>query len=216
MSSERAFAGGVLPPVVAAHLRRLLWRVHRRVAAKRLREESRLHLGCGSHILQGWANVDLGDGRNSDVIRFDLLTPWPVESSSIDFIFSEHLIEHFSRNDAQRLLHECARALRPGGILRISTPDLRAIAETYLSGAVIDWIDPAVDWTPRTPAEMINGLMHEWGHQFLYDFEALETLLREAGATAVLRCAWRESSHPELGGLERREFHHDLIVEASF
>ena len=216
MSSERAPARAFLPPAIVSELRRIRWRVRRRAAARRLRGHSRLHLGCGSHILAGWANVDLGDGRNPDVIRFDLLAPWPVESSSIDFIFSEHLIEHFSREDVSRLLRECARTLRREGVMRISTPNLRAVAETYLSGAVSDWIDPAVDWTPHTPAEMINGLMREWGHQFLYDLEALEMLLREAGAKAVLRCAWRESSHPELRGLERREFHHDLIVEASF
>ena len=190
--------------------------MRRRTAAHRLRGQSRLHLGCGSHLLPGWANIDAGDGTIPGVIRLDLLSAWPVAAASADFIFTEHVIEHLTAEEARRLLAECRRALRTAGVMRISTPDLRAIAQTYLDGAVTDWLDPAVDWMPSTPAAMINDLMREWGHRFVYDFDALEALLREAGARDVQRCAWRESAHPELRGLERRAFHHDLIVEATF
>jgi predicted SAM-dependent methyltransferase len=207
----------LLPPPVFQSLRRLRWRMRRRAAAQRLRHHSRLHLGCGSHILPGWANIDMGDGSIAEVIRLDLLEPLPVAAASADFIFSEHLIEHLTPEEGRRLLNECRRLLRPGAVLRISTPDLRAVAETYLSGAVSDWLDPAIeDWSPSTPAEMINDLMRHWGHRFLYDFESLGALLREAGAKKVRRCERHESAHAELRGLERRAFHHDLIVEATF
>jgi predicted SAM-dependent methyltransferase len=206
----------VLPPPVFQWLRHVRWRIRRRAAAQRLRNQSRLNLGCGSRTLPGWANIDLGDGSNAEVIRLDLLEPWPVDSATADFIFSEHLIEHLTPHEGRHLLNECRRVLRRGAVLRISTPDLRAVAETYLSGAVSDWIDPAIEWLPRTPAEMINDLMRQWGHRFLYDFESLSALLREIGAKEVRRCAWHESVHPELQGLERRAFHHDLIVEAAF
>jgi predicted SAM-dependent methyltransferase len=51
---------------------------------------------------------------------------------------------------------------------------------------------------------MMNVAFRWWGHQYLYDGEELERRVREAGFTTVRRCALRESTVPELAGLETR------------
>ena len=41
-------------------------------------------------------------------------------------------MEHFSKEDGEKLILECFRVLKPGGVLRIAIPDLEVIAKNYL------------------------------------------------------------------------------------
>lgn len=178
---------------------------------RKLADATRLHLACGGNLLAGWANLDLGLGRG--VIGFDLTRPLPVATGSIDFIYSEHFIEHIGRPQALRLVRECHRALRPGGVLRLSTPDLAKLVSVYQSGRTDEWHD--VDWRPATPCQLVNEGMRNWGHQFVYDRAELTGLLHEGGFGTVTDVAWRASDHPELQNLECRPFHEEIIVEAT-
>ncbi|MGH8488241.1 MAG: class I SAM-dependent methyltransferase [Gammaproteobacteria bacterium] len=170
-----------------------------------------MHLGCGSNVLAGWSNIDLAGSRN--VVSHNLSRPLPVRSDSIEFIYSEHFIEHISLDRARRLLAECLRVLRPGGIIRLSTPDLRKLIASYQAGSVSAFRD--VGWNPATPCQMVNEGMRLWGHAFVYDADELEAVLRAAGFRQMQREGWRTSEHPELRSLECRPFHDELIVEAT-
>jgi len=169
-----------------------------------------LHLGCGSNILEGWINIDI-KGRPG-ITPWDLTRPFPVESGTISFIFSEHFIEHVTLEQATNILRECHRMLRPEGVLRISTPDLRMLINVYLSGRLSDWTD--VGWTPSTPCQMLNEGMRLWSHRFIYDTDEINRILEETGFQKVKRVRWRESEHQELTGLECRPFHGEIILEA--
>ena len=170
----------------------------------------RLHLGCGSNLLPGWTNVDLND--LAGVIRHDLTRPLPLPPEAVEFIYSEHFIEHIARDQALELLRECRRVLRAGGVLRLSTPNLKKLVDEYLARRISEWAD--VDWRPSTPCQMVNEGLRLWGHQFVYDPDELILLLSEAGFRHVTAVAWRESRYPELKGLECRPFHGEVIVEA--
>jgi predicted SAM-dependent methyltransferase len=170
----------------------------------------RLHLACGPNVLEGWANIELtGDGP---VIGWDLRRPLPVESGTVEFIFNEHFLEHLELAQGRTLLLDCWRVLRPGGVLRISTPELRKLVDEYLAGRLTEWTD--VDWVPETPCRMMNEGMRMWDHQFLYDAPELQRLLRECRFLEVRREEWHQSRHPELRGLECRPYHGEIIFEA--
>ncbi|WP_157692973.1 class I SAM-dependent methyltransferase [Pedococcus dokdonensis] len=186
-------------------------RVLRPRLTKQLAEHTKVHLGCGPYTFDGWANLDLGGG--SDVVSFDLTARLPFEDASLDRIFTEHFIEHVTRQRGARFLRECARVLKPGGVLRVSTPDLVRLVDEYLAGRTTEWTDQG--WTPATPAQMLNEGMRQWGHRFVYDEPELIAAIRSAGFADVTRVAWRESQHEDLRGLEQRSFHGDLIVEAT-
>jgi predicted SAM-dependent methyltransferase len=51
----------------------------------------------------------------------DFGRPFPFTDGSFDGIFSEHVLEHFTRDDGIVVFRECRRLLAPGGMLRASS-----------------------------------------------------------------------------------------------
>lgn len=197
----------------------LATRIHNRVASKisksqvrrRLQSYTKLHLACGTNVLSQWANIDILN--DPAIIRWNITNGLPARSGSIEYIFSEHFIEHVTHKQASTLLAECCRVLKTGGLLRISTPNLRVLIDQYMLGQTTEWAD--VHWHPRTPCQMLNEGFRLWGHQFVYDLEELEHLLLQAGFGTITRVLWRESTTPALRNLECRPFHGEIILEAT-
>lgn len=190
---------------------RLGSRVAPRLMTRDVAGARRVHLGCGSNLLPGWANLDVGGPAG--VTRFDLRRPLPFATGSVDHIYTEHFIEHVHKEGAAVLLQECARILRPGGVLRISTPDLKKLVEEYQLGRVTEWLD--MQFAPETPCDMVNESMRLWGHLYVWDEAELFRALNAAGFDSIRRMPWGTSDHAELAGLESRPDHSDLIVEAT-
>lgn len=184
--------------------------LQRILAMNKLSRFTKLNLGSGANVIDGWANIDLLS--NKKVISLDLTKPLPIRSQKIKFIYSEHFIEHISFVQAKALLGECYRVLQYGGVIRVSTPSLRKLIDAYLSGNCSEWND--VGFNPSSPCQMMNDGMRLWGHQFVYDAEELKYLLEEIGFHSVTNVPWRESKYEELKGLEVRPFHDEIIVEA--
>jgi len=168
-----------------------------------------LHLGAEFFAIPNWFNTDL-DPRCDGIYYLDATKPFPFPDSSFDFIFSEHMIEHIPFSDGMRLLSECRRILKPGGVVRTATPNLRIIlglieepADTkdYLSWASTEFNLPKAPF-PEAPG-VINNFFRAWGHQFLYDPPMLRTTLEQAGLVYVVECEIGQSQHLPLRGLER-------------
>src|SRR2546425_11554610 len=169
----------------------------------------KLHLGCGRIKIEGWINLDSDDTSASpdpDIV-WDLRNGIPMESSSCEVIYSEHLLEHLAPNDGVLLLKECQRVLQPGGVVRIAMPSLDVLIKQSYEG---DWKEQ--DWLKwpeysfiETRAEMLNVAFRWWGHQWLYDREELHRRLREAGFSEICNCEWGESKIHYLKNLETRK-----------
>lgn len=90
-----------------------------------------LNVGCGTRYHQDWVNMDMvstGEG----VIAANLLKGIPCADNRFDVVYHSHVLEHFTRAGGEDFTRECVRVLKPGGILRISTPDLENIVREYL------------------------------------------------------------------------------------
>lgn len=92
---------------------------------------ARLNLGCGQNYHPDWVNLDMYS--SSPLVRaHNLLTGIPFGAATFDAVYHSHVLEHFSQSAARRLLEECLRVLKPGGVLRVVVPDLEAVAVGYL------------------------------------------------------------------------------------
>jgi predicted SAM-dependent methyltransferase len=174
-------------------------------------EHPKLHIGASDHLLDGWLNTDICPLK--EVMFLDATKKYPFTDSSFAFVFSEHMIEHVSRPDGILMLEECFRILRPGGVLRIVTPNLETIMGIYakeLSSQqqdYLDWMSGA--FTPDAPeassAYVINAFFRLWGHQFIYDESTLIVALKAVGFSRIKRFSLGESSFDSLRGLENVE-----------
>ncbi len=179
---------------------RLFWRFRSRNRAtlKRIREGSgvRLNFGCGEVLIDGWINVDGIWNPHAELV-VGLRGRLPIDSGSVRFIFTEHLIEHFRHGEAVRFLGECRRILEPGGAIRVVAPDLHGMTRAYVEQDR-EWFAQAFPYL-SDPVEILNLIFHQGGaHHYIYDSEALQAVLREAGFERVTPSSFRASAWPEL------------------
>jgi predicted SAM-dependent methyltransferase len=168
--------------------------------------EKKLVLGCGYSVLKEWLNSDFHP-LSDEVVYLNATHRFPFSDGVFDYIFSEHMIEHISYSDAQQMLGECFRVMKPEGRIRISTPNLEFLFDLYrndkspLQEEYIRW--SAKEWgVKRQDTHVINFFVREWGHCFIYDEKALRGALEEAGFVEIERCALNESRSPALRNLE--------------
>ena len=195
---------------------RRLWEFRRRVKARaQIRAYLRRHrvctlqLGCGFNGLEGWLNTDLAPARK-EIVFLDVSRRFPIAGATFDLVYSEHLIEHLTLPQGRVMLSECYRILRPGGAIRIATPDLRRIigllkpAPTELERMYLEWsTQKFLPWAPGpSGACVVNNFFRDWGHQFIYDEDMLRFQLDDAGFVGIHGCEYSESAVPEFRGVE--------------
>jgi SAM-dependent methyltransferase len=94
-------------------------------------EARMINLGCGNRFHSDWVNADIAPSDPS-VIPCDLSKNLPFPDNGFDVVYHSNVLEHIRRDDALPFLRECYRILKPGGILRVATPDLERICKLYL------------------------------------------------------------------------------------
>jgi predicted SAM-dependent methyltransferase len=184
----------------------LVERDRRWLASWEGRRDLRINVGSSACHIAGWISADISRDPEGRCLRMDATQPWPFGSESAAAITSEHVIEHIDPAAAPAFVAEAFRVLRPGGLLRISTPNLRGIAEAYLAG------DPdtlaahhAHGYAARTHADLLNNYLYLFGHVHVYDAESLRLLLADAGFCDVREAAFGQSEHPELRGIDQHD-----------
>lgn len=90
-----------------------------------------LNLGCGQRYHRDWTNINF-TSTGEGVIAHNLKHGIPFPDESFDVVYHSHVLEHFSKTEAEPFIKECYRVLRPQGILRVVVPDLEEIARMYL------------------------------------------------------------------------------------
>jgi predicted SAM-dependent methyltransferase len=164
-------------------------------------------------------------GGDSYFIELDAREPLPFADASVDWVYAEHFIEHVSLADGIRWLAEVRRILVPGGLVRLTTPDLRLYAESYLSadGGLFAGLRDVLyerGARPRLPdrrAFMMNLVFFFWEHRWIYDFEELAHALTQAGFAedAVRRCSFAVGTRADVAQMDRPHRRHETIyVEA--
>lgn len=99
-------------------------------------QAERLNIGGGNWYRRGWHNVDLyAHPAFADIaVDFRLDARLPVDDDSLEVVFSSHVIEHVDDETVATIVREAHRALRPGGVLRLATPDPAKAFAAYHRG----------------------------------------------------------------------------------
>ena len=208
----------------------------------------KLHLGCGLNTPEGWINLDgswnawvakhptvhrvletlhvlpaslLDVPWSHNVLIHDVRKPLPFLGSSLSAIYASHLLEHLYLEEAKRLLKECLRVLRPGGVLRMVVPDLRAIVLEYMGEKPSG--DPSDGMGAINRADRLNRKLGLWGsqppsgnifyriytalkgfhsHKWMYDDASLITYFEQAGFMDVEEMQLHRS---RIRGIEKLE-----------
>jgi predicted SAM-dependent methyltransferase len=168
--------------------------------------------------------VYLVDGR-SLFTQLDIGKPLPFEDGSMDWVYAEHLIEHVPLLTAIFWLTEVKRVLAPGGVVRLTTPDLRKYVQGYLGEdgffakhrrrLRVMRVGPPM---PERKAFMFNQIFYLYGHRWIYDHDELRHALTEAGFEKgkIHSCEYREGSRKDVAELDT-SFRNDetIYVEAT-
>jgi SAM-dependent methyltransferase len=199
----------------SAHI--ALWMPRRRRQVRRYLSAStvkKLQLGTGPHRLTGWLNTDIAP-QYWDTLYLDVTRRFPFQDENFDYVFAEHVIEHVSYKAAKAMLNECSRVLRPGGRIRIATPNLRALlllCEANKDSATLSYLEfvsrfgsqigvpPSGRWDNGVFA--INLIFYGHEHKFIYDFGTLAGLLEESGFRHCVSYAPGESDDEALKNVE--------------
>jgi predicted SAM-dependent methyltransferase len=143
--------------------------------------------------------------------QLDISAPLPFGAQSVEWVYAEHLIEHVPLLVGIGWLTEVRRILVPGGLVRLTTPDLGKYAVSYASGDGFFRqhrhrlsalrIGPPM---PGRDAFMFNQLFYLYGHRWIYDLAEISYALAEAGfdPEAVRACGFREGARADVAALD--------------
>ena len=152
-----------------------------------------LNLGSGPRGLDAanWVNVDGFKDTNVHYLC-DFGRPLPFGSETFDGIFCEHVLEHFTNDNGRKLLIECHRILKKGGVLRVVVPDGKKILDSYFNEP--QKIIKYKQVESGIAMEAVNTWFYQrYEHQCIYDADYLTHTLAKAGFGQTKIAAYNES-----------------------
>ena len=160
----------------------------------------KVHLGCGKNALDGFLNYDnnlfllfkyipfienflslfnfvpkwfcefITIAREKDIKYCDASKKIPFKDSSVDLIYSCHMLEHLDKSEAEMFFNESYRVLKTRGVMRLVVPDFQRLIEKYnIDNDVETFIRGSclVGKKPKTIIKKLQYLIqgHGWHHQ---------------------------------------------------
>lgn len=159
----------------------------------------KLQIGTGNNPLEGWLNTDL-EPMSPDIIYLNALETLPFEDQSIDFVFSEHMIEHINYKDALFMLGECYRVLKLNGRIRVATPNLEQIIGLY-SSQKTESQKRYLEWSSKEQMGLYSPDLNEfqqWHTEWALNYEHFQRFYPDKGqdtACLVVNHFFRSYGH---------------------
>lgn len=161
-----------------------------------------LNLGAGSNRPQDehWTNLDdlyeqfpVGTPERTNLdaepryVDHRLPQPLPFIENTFDGILCSHIIEHFNIHDAVKIMADCKRVLKPGGILVVSVPDAEYFLEVYDED------------TKERAEELFGEPIHDEGHERFFTYALFNRWHKQVLAYDSLKCLFLMAGFIEAG-----------------
>lgn len=186
----------------------------------------KLHLGAFDQGVKGWTNTDITphiwvskipllsfilfklgliprsrydqhlQGVFKQLKYLNLCKPLPYPDNSVEVIFSSHVFEHLFLDEVEKLINECFRVLKPGGICRVVVPDLEKIMALYNAKDPRKFIGDIYEVATRSAVKN--------SHHCAFTGAFLTRLFAEAGFSSVKVLSYRVGSCPDIDQLDNR------------
>lgn len=156
----------------------------------------RLNFGCGSIQPDGWVNLDREDHGQEHVGSTDQFL-----DDNFDVIAAHCVLQMTEYNDVAGVLTDLYRVLKPGGVLRLSLPDITRGFLAYQQDD-IDWFP---NGEPDIEARFSNWITWYSTTRSLWTADAIIERLMEADFSLA---GWRDfgaSSTPGAADLDTRQ-----------
>jgi len=151
----------------------------------------RLNWGCGPHTPFGWVNSDIKSGSGIDTVA-DIRCGLPFPDDYFDYIVSIHVLPELAYPELGPALAELRRVLKPGGILRLSLPDLDLAIDAYQNKDIDYFLIPDEDACSLS-GKLIVQLLWYGRSRSMFTWEYTKELLERAGYREATRCRFEES-----------------------
>jgi predicted SAM-dependent methyltransferase len=144
--------------------------------------ERRLHIG-GKEAKAGWEILDVRPAPHVDHVG-DAASLRQFADGTFSEIYASHVLEHFCYlNELCPVLVEWHRVLQPGGVLRLSVPDLDILAHLLLQRHTLD-----VNQRFHVMRVLFGGHLHEHDHHRAgLNQEFMSAYLEKAGFVDLQR-----------------------------
>ena len=159
----------------------------------------KITLGSGLKPIDGWINTDVVWRGGA---YLDATEHWPVTDGSVDFVYADNVIEHLTLQQGREAFRHAFTALKPGGVIRLATPDVEGVARQYLENGELAQLGMARNRDMgRTdfyhPVQLIQQIFvgHKHYLGFCYDYASISTEMERAGFE-VHRCEPGVSEYP--------------------
>jgi SAM-dependent methyltransferase len=123
--------------------------------------------------------------KNNKINFLDVRKKLPFDNSSVDFVYSSHMLEHLYRKDAIKFLLEVKRILKSGGRIRLVLPDLESLIYNYIRDKDADEFMLGSLLFESDDSRLIDRikffLIGPRKHQWMYDADSLSKLLELTG-----------------------------------
>lgn len=147
-----------------------------------------------------WINVDIQPKWNPDIIADGANLRDHFADGSAEMIVLHHVLEHFGCGEADAMLKECYRVLRPGGSVIVTVPDMESLCKAWLKYKgyrihVQFWSDVRELDTQVFMTNVFGAYMNDEAdrHKWSFDDVSLSSTLNGAGRwKQVLPFDWRE------------------------
>ena len=175
----------------------------------------KINIGCGDTPTKGWRNYDnswsirlakkkvltyilwksrflseaqdkfISFAENANIMWADGIKRIPENDSSVDVIYSCHMVEHLEKLDVASFFKEARRILKSGGIIRLAVPNIKYQVDNYLKDGDADKFIESTHLTRKKPKTIIAKIKYliigDRNHQWMYDGKSLCNLLSSAG-----------------------------------